>query len=72
MNMKETKTNEALKELKSELDIDSNYELANTLNVAQTSIQRYMKGSVSIKVDKLNDLVKPLGLEVEIKYNKIK
>ena len=70
--MKETKTNEALKELKSELDIDSNYELANTLNVAQTSIQRYMKGSVSIKVDKLNDLVKPLGLEVEIKYNKIK
>ena len=69
--MGQTKTNEALTELKSKLNIDSNYELGKKLGIAATSVQRYVRGGVSIKIDKLNDLVKPLGYELEIKYKKI-
>lgn len=67
-----TKTVEALSLIEKEMGITTSYSLAQKLNVAVTSIDRYKKSGVTIGIDKLADYAEKLGLEMEIKFNKKK
>lgn len=58
----------AIKDLKSEADLKTDYALAKALNVSQSSIARYSNGTNSITLEKLESMANDLNKKVIIKY----
>lgn len=62
----------AIQKLKDFLGIKTDYELAKILNVPQSTVARYSKGSTSISLEKLNEFCEKENIEIEINYKQIK
>lgn len=58
----------AIKDLKSEADLKTDYALAKALNVSQSSIGRYSNGTNSITLEKLQSMANDLNKKLIIKY----
>ena len=58
----------AIKDLKVEADLKTDYALAKALNVSQSSITRYSKGTTSITLEKLQSMANDLNKKLIIKY----
>ncbi len=61
-------TQSAIKDLKIEAKLKTDYALAKALNVSQSSIARYSNGINSITLEKLESLANDLNKKVIIKY----
>ena len=58
----------AIKDLKSEADLKTDYALAKALNVSQSSIGRYSNGTTSITLEKLQSMANDLNKKLIIKF----
>ena len=58
----------AIKDLKVEADLKTDYALAKALNVSQSSIGRYSNGTTSITLEKLQSMANDLNKKLIIKY----
>ena len=58
----------AIKDLKVEADLKTDYALAKALNVSQSSIGRYSNGTTSITLEKLQSMANDLNKKLIIKF----